>query len=68
MGNDGIMELERLFLGNGGVDLFKVRQQEDCDCDDNKCSYKGGYLCGNGNKDIHSKGNNRRQKLHRHQD
>ena len=53
MGNDSELDMERLFLGNGGADLFKVRQQEDCDCDDNKCSYKGCDLRRNRREDLH---------------
>ena len=58
MGNDSNVDMERLFLCNSSTDMFKVRQQEDCRCNDNEQGHKGCDLFRNGHKDIHRNGNN----------
>ena len=68
MGNNSIVDVEWLYICNGGAGLYKVRKQENCDCNDNKRGYKGCDLCGDRNKDIHSKGDYRRNYLYCHKD
>ena len=68
MGNDSELDMERLFLGNGYADLFKVRRQAVRKCKDNKRSYKGCDLFGNGRQDLHRNGDCQRQVLHDNKD